>query len=181
MSRYVAFLRGMNIGGRRVKNDELREAFEEMGFVGVSTFRASGNVILDEDGERGSGEVSRLIEKGLGGSLGFEVKVFLRSAAEVEAIAEYEPFEPKAVEASAGKLQVALLSDQPRQSARKEVLGMATDEDRLAIRDCELYWLPSAGTLDSELNLREIESALGTWTMRTKGTIEQVAAKHCAS
>ena len=31
MNRYVAFLRGMNLGGRRIKNEELRRHFEEMG------------------------------------------------------------------------------------------------------------------------------------------------------
>ena len=35
MERYVAFLRGMNLGGRRIKNDELRGAFEALGFADV--------------------------------------------------------------------------------------------------------------------------------------------------
>ena len=53
MDRYVAFLRGMNIGGRRIKNEELRREFEELGLSDVSCFRASGNVIFaaDEDDE----------------------------------------------------------------------------------------------------------------------------------
>ena len=33
--------------------------------------------------------------------------------------------------------------------------------------------------LDSELDLKALETALGPWTMRTMGTIEQIAAKHC--
>jgi uncharacterized protein (DUF1697 family) len=41
MERYVAFLRGMNLGNRRIKNDELRAEFEALGFEGVATFRAS--------------------------------------------------------------------------------------------------------------------------------------------
>ena len=55
---------------------------------------------------------------------------------------------------------------------------MSTDEDRLAIEGRELYWLPSGGTIDSELDLKTIGSALGLATMRTKGTIERIAAKH---
>ena len=57
---------------------------------------------------------------------------------------------------------------------------MAGEEDRLALRGSELYWLPSGGMRDSGLDLRALEAGLGPWTMRTKGTIEQIAARHCA-
>ena len=46
---YVAFLRGMNLGRRRIKNPELCAAFEDIGFTNVSAFLASGNVIFDAD------------------------------------------------------------------------------------------------------------------------------------
>ena len=42
MDRYVAFLRGMNLGGRRIKNEELRRHFEEIGFEQVSSTGAPG-------------------------------------------------------------------------------------------------------------------------------------------
>jgi uncharacterized protein (DUF1697 family) len=114
----------------------------------------------------------------LGESLGYEVPTFLRSDVELRAIAAHDPFEARLVEASAGKLQVSLLLKEPVAKARKEVLAMSTDEDRLAIEGRELYWLPSGGTIDSELDLKAIGSALGLATMRTKGTIDQIAAKH---
>ena len=47
MARYVAFLRGMNLGRRRITNDALRAEFEALGFGGVATFLASGNVIFE--------------------------------------------------------------------------------------------------------------------------------------
>ena len=50
MNVYVAFLRGMNLGGRRIKNEELRAEFEALGFEEVATFRASGNVIFGASG-----------------------------------------------------------------------------------------------------------------------------------
>ena len=53
MQRYVAFLRGMNLGGRRIKNDDLRRRFEGMGLEEVATFRASGNVIFSTRGDNG--------------------------------------------------------------------------------------------------------------------------------
>lgn len=112
MERYVAFLRGMNLGGRRIKNEELRAEFEQLGFADVATFRASGNVIFaaDDESERA---LTRLIEGGLGEALDYEVPVYLRSCAEVAAIAAQEPFDAKLVEASNGKLQVSLLLEKP--------------------------------------------------------------------
>lgn len=151
--------------------------FAEMGFAGAVTFRASGNVIFDaQDGDDEATITSR-IEEHLEKSLGYAVPSFVRSAAEVKAIAAHDPFDAAAVAASAGKLQVALLKTKPSTGARKKVLALATDEDRLALRARELYWLPSGGLLESELDLKAIDSALGATTRRTMGTMEQIAAK----
>ncbi len=180
MARYAAFLRGINVGGHRITNDELRKACEAVGLEEVATFRASGNVIFAaEDGEDRDAIVDR-IESGLGKTLGYEVPVFLRAAAEVTAIASHQPFPAKLVAASAGKLQVSLLAAKPSAQAKRTVLTMATDEDRLAIRDRELYWLPSGGMMESELDLGAIDAGVGISTRRTKGTIEQIAAKYFA-
>ena len=179
MPRYVAFLRGMNLGSRRISNDDLRAAFEALELTEVATFRASGNVIFDgPEGVDGAG-VSATIEAGLAESLGYEVPVFLRLCEQVAKIASREPFPAAEVEAAAGKLQVALLPDSPGRRVRKEALGMATDEDRLAIEGSELYWLPSGGISETDLDLKTLEADLGPWTMRTMGTVEQIAAKHC--
>lgn len=179
MSRYVAFLRGMNLGGRRIANEELRAEFEALGFADVATFRASGNVIFAADGETEKALTTR-IESGLGEALGYAVPVFLRDCAEVVEIAAREPFAAKLIGASKGKLQVTLLPGKPTAAARRKVLALAGDEDRLAIEGRELFWLPSGGTIDSDLDLKAIDAILGKGTMRTMGTIEQIAAKHCA-
>ncbi|HEU4736098.1 MAG TPA: DUF1697 domain-containing protein [Solirubrobacterales bacterium] len=179
MGQYVAFLRGMNLGGRRIKNEELREEFEALGFSAVACFRASGNVVFAADG---GSEVTlaEQIESGLGEALGYEVPVFLRSAAELSALAAHEPFGAAAVKASKGKLQVALLPKKPAAKARREALAEATDADRLALEGRELYWLPSGGISESDLDLKAIEAAVGPWTLRTMGTVEQIVAKHFA-
>jgi uncharacterized protein (DUF1697 family) len=179
MERYVAFLRGMNLGKRRIKNDELRAEFEALGFEDVASFRASGNVIFGAP-KQGEGALTKTIEAGLGDALGYEVPVFLRSCAEVAVIAAQEPFAAKLVETSKGKLQVVMLLKKPSAAARKKVLALATDEDRLAIEARELFWLPSGGVLESELDHKTIAEALGNGTQRTMGTIEQIAAKHCS-
>jgi uncharacterized protein (DUF1697 family) len=177
VDRYVAFLRGMNLGGRRIKNDDLRRNFEEMGFEEVATFRASGNVIFSSAKREAEGKLAQRVEAELDERLGYDVPVFLRSAEEVAAVAAYEPFEAKAVAKSKGKLQVSFLKEKPTAGARKKVLVQMTDEDLLAIEGRELYWLPSGGISESELDLKAIDAALGDGTMRTMGTVEQIAAK----
>jgi uncharacterized protein (DUF1697 family) len=179
MERYVAFLRGMNLGGRRIKNDELKLRFEELDLGDVSCFRASGNVVFTVE-ESDEAKLAARIEAGLGKSLGYEVPVFLRNAGELLAIAAHEPFDASLIAESKGKLQIALLQSAPRGEAGEEALALSCDVDRLAINGPQLYWLPSGGISESELDLKKLESTLGAWTMRTKGTIDQITAKHFA-
>jgi uncharacterized protein (DUF1697 family) len=173
MPRHAAFLRAVNLGRQRQASSQvLREAFEAEGFDDVATFRTSGNVVFDGS----SRNLTARIERALQRVLGFEVTVFLRTAEEVRAIAGADPFD----DSLQGKLQVALLSRKPNASVRKHVLALATADDLLAFGDRELYWLPSGGTQQSTLDLVAINDLLGPTTMRTKGTIEQLAAKFFA-
>jgi len=178
MSRYVAFLRGMNLGGRRIKNEELRRHFEEMAFERASTFRASGNVVFSDPGRESESKLAQRVEIELDQRLGYDVPVFLRNMEEVAAIAAQQPFEPKHVEKSKGKLQVSLLKKKPSAAAKKKALAQATDEDLLAIEGRELYWLPSGGISESDLDLKAVDRALGPGTIRTMGTIEQLTSKY---
>jgi uncharacterized protein (DUF1697 family) len=178
MQRYVAFLRGINLGNRRIKNEELRLHFEEMGFEEVATFRASGNVIFSTSEREEEAKLARRVEADLDARLGYDVPAFLRSMEELAAIAAQRPFDPKAVAKSKGKLQVSLLQKKPTATARKKVLALASDEDLLALEGRELYWLPSGGLLESDLDLKAIEALVGADTRRTMGTIEQIAAKY---
>jgi uncharacterized protein (DUF1697 family) len=167
----------MNLGGRRIKNEELRRHFEEMGFEEVATFRASGNVIFSTTKREAGSKLAARLEKELDARLGYDVPVFLRGIEEVAAIAAQQPFTPKQVKESKGKLQVSLLK-KPSAAAKKKALALATDEDLLAIDGRELYWLPSGGLLESDLDLKAIEALLGADTRRTMGTIEQIASKY---
>ncbi len=177
MARYAAFLRGVNLGPRRrVSGADLSSLFEQMGFGEVATFRSSGNVVFSAARESAA-KLARRIERGLE-PLGFDVAVFLRTAAEMRDIAEHEPFDSRLVERSRGKLQVVLLLAGPSAAARKQVLGLSTDDDRLAFRKRELYWLPSAGIRDSALSFKAIEGIVGSTTIRTKGTMSELVAKY---
>lgn len=89
--RYVAFLRGINLGKRKATKEQLAEIFEGVGFSNVKTLIASGNVVFDADSGSESALTAR-IEAGLKDDLGFSVDTMLRTQAAVEAMLDADPF-----------------------------------------------------------------------------------------
>jgi uncharacterized protein (DUF1697 family) len=177
MPRYAAFLRAVNLGAtRKTSSADLRSCFEGIGFDEVQTFRTSGNVVFAAPRKPGKAT----IEQALAECFGFDVDIFLRTAEEIRAIAAHEPFAPEILEGTQGRVQVSMLAGKPTAAVRKRVLAFATDQDRLAFGPSELYWLPSGGTQQSELDTKGIAKLLGSSTMRTKGTIELLSAKFFA-
>jgi uncharacterized protein (DUF1697 family) len=179
VEHYVAFLRGMNLGNRRIKNPELVRHFEQMGLEEVATFRASGNVIFADPSGDSEAALQERVEAELDQRLGYDVAVFLRSFEEVAAIAARQPFAAEAIARSKGKPQVQLLAKKPAAAARKEALALAGADDEMVFDGRELHWLPSTGLSETEVDLKAIDRILGKGTMRTAGTIEQIAAKYC--
>ena len=174
VATHAAFLRGMNVGGHRITNDDLRAAFAETGFEDVGVFRASGNVAFDA----GNGDPTATIETGLESALGYAVPTFVRTAKEMHTLAADEPFDAKTLEAAKGKLQVVFLRKRPP----KSVLDRATESDQLALgAGAELYWLPSGGLMESELGMAGLADLAGAATTRTKGTVEQITKKFFAA
>jgi uncharacterized protein (DUF1697 family) len=90
MSRFVAFLRGINVGGHIVKKEQLQAAFAASGFLNVSTFKQSGNVIFEAD--LAAGEVAGKVQGSLRVELGFDVAVFVRTIPQLKAIIAMDPF-----------------------------------------------------------------------------------------
>ena len=89
--RYIALLRGVNVGGHMVKMERLREVFTELGMAGVRTYIQSGNVFFDTaDGDRA--ELTHAIERHLQATLGFEVPTYLRTIPELERTLARSPF-----------------------------------------------------------------------------------------
>ncbi|MBS1879201.1 MAG: DUF1697 domain-containing protein [Actinobacteria bacterium] len=181
MEPYVAFLRGINLGNRRVKSPELVSHFEAMGLGEVATFRASGNVIFADPSGDPEARLRQRVEAELEARLGYDVTVFLRGFEEVAEIAAREPFDAAAIARSKGKPQVLLLATPPAAAARKTVLALAGPDDEMSFAGRELHWLPSTGLSETEVDMKAIDRALGRGTMRTAGTIEQIAAKYCGS
>jgi uncharacterized protein (DUF1697 family) len=165
VARYAAFLRAINIGGRRIKGPELCAA---IGFEGACSFRASGNVVFDAASEPSEGSIEQQLRK----ELRYEVVTFLRGAREMAALAAGQPFEPGA------KYHVMFLKALPSPTRQRAVLALATADDRLGWGARELLWRPRGRMTDSELDLKAVYKLIGPNTMRTNGTVEQIAAKY---
>lgn len=98
-NRYVALLRGINLGKRTVKMDALRKLFEGMGYTGVRTLLASGNVVFTA-GDKDAQALRAAIEAQFARSFGFAAHILLRSAAQIAALIKAAPF--KAIKAAPG-------------------------------------------------------------------------------
>lgn len=176
MTRYVAFLRGMNLGNRRIKNDELRVHFEALeGLSDVATFLASGNVIFDAEAD--PRELETGIETHLGDSLEYEVATFVRSLEHLEALLGRDPF-PESGEPG-WKMHVLFLKETAGDEAGKRLKEIATEDDRFHVTGREAYWLRRGGLSDSKLMPADLERAVGadTSTMRTRNTVRRLVAK----
>ena len=166
----------MNLGGRRISNEELRAHLAALGLADAQPFRASGNVIFSAQ-ETDEEELQASVETGLEKRLGYPVPTFIRSATQLHGIVAACPFPAELVEASAGKLQVALLAAAPSGQARSEVLALSDEEDQLALAGRELYWLPNGRMSASTLDLKALERVTGLMTVRTMGTIERIVER----
>ncbi len=177
MSLTLAFLRGMNIGGHRVEMETLRGHFEGLGLNGVETFIASGNVIF----EAGKGKsLAPKIEAHLKEVLGYEVKVFLRSAEEVAAIAAYRPF-PEDLMAKARTLVVHLHESQLGDAAAKALKAHETGVDHFKVHGREIYWLSMTKQSESPFFKVGMEKVLKLpSTARSHTTLSKLAAKYPA-
>ena len=79
MIRYVALLRGINVGGNNIiKMADLKTCFVEMGFVNVVTYIQSGNVLFDSN-DTNQLQLIQQIEKGLSESFNYNSKIVLLS------------------------------------------------------------------------------------------------------
>lgn len=175
---HVAFLRAINIGGRRLTMGELRAAFAPLGFADVATWQATGNVAFGTDPDAAAGDLEARIATVLGEELGIEVPTIVRTADQVRAIASGIPFSDDQVAATEGRVQVLLVRDEPTPAALEEALSHHTDDDQLHWGERELWWLPREGVSTSGLRVRQVEQALGVTTMRTHRAVAGLASKH---
>ena len=171
--KFIAFLRAINVGGHTVKMDNLRQLFQEMGFSHVESFIASGNIIF-ESATSDREQLVRQIEPYLHQKLGYPVATFLRTPAELTAIATHRPFEQ---EGSA--LLVAFLTHPPTPEAIQKLMAFKNQVDNFQIHGREVYWLCQTKQSESTFSGNVLEKAMGVQaTLRSWSTIQKMATKY---
>jgi uncharacterized protein (DUF1697 family) len=94
VARYVAFLRGINVGGRSIPMAELRACFEELGFADVLTVLQSGNVVFTSDTAGAAAQRER-IEAGLASRFGYPAKALVYPLERLQATLDGNPFDTR--------------------------------------------------------------------------------------
>lgn len=89
--RYVALLRGINVGGKNImRMTALKSCFEEMGFAAVATFIQSGNILFDAPGKDRKALTDK-IESGLSKRFNYTARVVLASLEELDGVVKRSP------------------------------------------------------------------------------------------
>jgi uncharacterized protein (DUF1697 family) len=177
MPRYVAFLRGINLGRRRVVMSRLVAVFKRMGFGRVETFIASGNVLFDAD-TADTGALETKISAALKSALGYEVDTFVRTTEAVAKIARTKIFPEDGEEGVI--IHVAFLNQKLPAAVARKLAAVRTDVDAFRVKDREYYWRCRIRTSESEVwSLPEVRALrLPTVTMRNMTSIRKLVARH---
>ncbi len=91
-ARYVALLRGINVGGNNlIKMAALKDCIEQLGMGNVSTYIASGNVLFDAPKKQSEAKLAAALEAGLSKQFGYEARLTLRSPEEMQGVVKNAP------------------------------------------------------------------------------------------
>jgi len=156
MTRYVALLRGINVGGRSaVPMAGLRALLGELRLRDVRTHRGSGNALFAS--ELPEAALEEMLARALEARFGFAIPVLVRSAAEIEAVVEGLPFAQEQIaraQAAAGaaeSLYVAFLSAPPDEALRARFDAKKQPGEEIAVSGRALYLLLEHSVRDCKL------------------------------
>lgn len=136
MDTHVALLRGVNVGGKvKVPMAELRSLLSALGLEQVVTYIQSGNVVFQSGG--GTEEIASRIEQAISTAFSVDVRVVMRTAAELRTIAEHNPF--LGDESDLAKLHVVFLREPPPKGAGARLDPERSPPDRFQLRGREVY------------------------------------------
>jgi uncharacterized protein (DUF1697 family) len=155
VTRFVAFLRAVNLGRRTVPMASARQLLQDLGYGEVASYVNSGNLLFDGKGKPDEHEAP--IRQALEGAFGFEVTTFVRSAAQVRELVSARPFgdlEP-------GHTHFALLTLTPLSRAEKAAAeGMSNDHDTVLALGRDLHWLIRSRSTETTLGPKEWKQSL---------------------
>ncbi|HJR58136.1 MAG TPA: DUF1697 domain-containing protein [Vicinamibacterales bacterium] len=179
MTRYVAFLRAINVGGHIVKMHELRALCESVPLANVSTFIASGNVIFES--RKPAAQVEAAIERKLKSALGYEVATMVRSTSDLAGVVEHVASR-KLGPGGGVTLYVGFLKTAPAKETLRAVAALSNDVDVLAIEGRELYWRCNKSFAESTVAGPRLGKILnGPVTVRNFNTVQRLALRTAAT
>jgi uncharacterized protein (DUF1697 family) len=140
MTTYIALLRAVNVGGTgKLPMADLKALCADLGFSRIQTYIASGNVIFDCD--VAAAKVQSRLEQGLLAYAGKAVGAFVRTAAEMRAVLNNNPFSDKEPKYS----YAFFLHNKPPADALRDVRGQAGEELRLGGREIYVHYPSGMG------------------------------------
>lgn len=155
MSVRVAFLRAVNVGGRRVPMSRLVAVCEDLRYSEPWTYINSGNVVFDTGGTRASVEAA--MEEALEREFGFECTTFVRTPEQLRKVLDARPFGLE----SGDTHFVVFLKKAPSANDATRLEGLSNDFDTLVVTGSEVHWRMRGRSTDSHLTKRDWEKVLG--------------------
>ncbi|MCX5744324.1 MAG: DUF1697 domain-containing protein [Proteobacteria bacterium] len=156
MTRYVAWLRGVNVGGHhRMMMADLRDVFVELGYLDVTTYLQSGNVVFGAPRPPAEATLAARIEAAVATRFGFATDVVLRTAAELADVVARNPFlSADLAEADHAKLHVLFAAGAPTPAALAR-LPVSGPIDRYVLdgREAFVHYGNGAGKAKLKLEL----------------------------
>jgi uncharacterized protein (DUF1697 family) len=174
MARFVAFLRAVNVGKRTVAMATARQALAELGLADVGSYINSGNLLFTATGKAAQHEAA--IRRRLEDEFGFEVTTFVRTGAQVTALATDKPFGDLAV----GHTHFALLPlTELTSKEKKAVEGLSNDHDEVVVRGRDVHWLIRSKSTETTLGPKQWRDALpdNPTTARNTTMLAKLVAK----
>lgn len=172
--RRIAFLRAINVGGRNVKMDELKDIVASLGFARVATHIASGNVIF-EAALSDDRKIEQMLEQALQERLGFAVNVFVRSCSCLrELLAAPIGAEPAVAS------NIIFLKDRLDAQREAQLQLLVSDVDRFEVQGRHIAWQCNVKQSDSKFSNALLERKLKlSSTIRTRRTIAAIVQRFC--
>jgi len=173
MTKYIAFLRAINVGGTKIiKMDQLRKIFESFGLANVQTYIQTGNVIFEAKAKNTPLFESKL-EKQLEAALGYRVAIFVRSMDELANIIVQDHFEPQPEDT----LHVVFLRERPPKAQVDILKKYNSSADEFTVLGREVYNLRHDRDT-SVFSNNFIEKIFGIATTRNMTTLKKIFEKY---
>lgn len=169
----VAFLKGMNLGNRRLPMSRLVTLFEALGLKDVGTFIASGNVLF-ETLKGSASDLEKRIETHLKKELGYEVDTFIRTEDEVKAVLATKAFKDQDDEGIT--VHVAFMKSALPAATAKALGAIKSPTDAFFVKGREFYWRCVGRSSDSVIWARPELKALKlpVCTQRSRTSLQKL-------